>query len=43
MPLLPKSDIFLTSDPYKRDGSISQSADWLVPLPIYYRDGRLVE
>ena len=37
-----EGDIFLTSDPYKCDGAISHSADWLVLLPIYYRDGRLV-
>ncbi len=37
-----EGDIFLTSDPYKCDGAISHSADWLVLLPIYYSDGRLV-
>jgi N-methylhydantoinase B len=37
-----EGDVFLTSDPYKCDGAISHSADWLVLLPIYYRDGRLV-
>ncbi|HLK87059.1 MAG TPA: hydantoinase B/oxoprolinase family protein [Candidatus Binataceae bacterium] len=37
-----EGDIFLTSDPYKCDGAISHSADWLVLLPIYFRDGRLV-
>ncbi len=37
-----EGDIFLTSDPYKCGGAISHSADWLVLLPIYYRDGRLI-
>src|ERR1700674_4886768 len=37
-----EGDIFLTSDPYKCDGAISHSADWLVLMPIYYSDGRLV-
>lgn len=37
-----EGDIFLTSDPYKCDGAISHTADWLVLQPIYYRDGRLV-
>ena len=37
-----EGDIFLTSDPYKCGGAISHSADWLVLLPIYYRDSRLV-
>jgi len=37
-----EGDIFLTTDPYKCDGAISHTADWLVLQPIYYRDGRLV-
>jgi len=37
-----EGDIFLTNDPYKCDGAISHTADHLVLLPIYYRDGRLV-
>src|ERR1700736_4546164 len=37
-----EGDIFLTSDPYKCGGAISHTADWLVLVPIYYRDGRLV-
>jgi N-methylhydantoinase B len=37
-----EGDIFLTSDPYKCDGAISHTADWLVLKPIYYSDGRLV-
>jgi N-methylhydantoinase B len=37
-----EGDIFLTSDPYKCDGAISHTADWLVLRPIYYRDERLV-
>jgi len=37
-----EGDIFLTSDPYKCGGAISHSADWLVLLPIYYSDGRLI-
>jgi N-methylhydantoinase B len=36
-----EGDVFLTSDPYKCNGSISHTADWLVLLPIFY-DGRLV-
>jgi N-methylhydantoinase B len=36
-----QGDIFLTSDPYKCNGSISHTADWLVLLPIFY-EGRLV-
>lgn len=37
-----RGDLFLTSNPYQCDGAISHSADWLVLLPIYYKDGRLV-
>jgi N-methylhydantoinase B len=37
-----EGDIFLTTDPYKCDGAISHTADWLVLQPIYYRDGRRV-
>lgn len=37
-----QGDLFLTSNPYQCDGAISHSADWLVLLPIYYKDGRLV-
>src|SRR5579864_4079148 len=40
--MVEEGDIFLTSDPYKCGGAISHSADWLVLLPIYYRDRRLV-
>jgi len=35
-------DIFLVSDPYKCEGAISHANDWLVLLPIFYKDGRLV-
>ena len=35
-------DVFLISDPYKCAGAISHANDWLVLLPIYCRDGRLV-
>src|SRR5690348_17735820 len=35
-------DIFLISDPYKCEGAISHANDWLVLLPIFYGDGRLV-
>ena len=35
-------DVFLLSDPYSCDGAISHNNDWLVLLPIYHRDGRLV-
>ncbi len=35
-------DIFLMSDPYKCAGAISHANDWLVLLPIFHRDGRLV-
>ena len=35
-------DIFLLSDPYSCDGAISHNNDWLVLLPIYAKDGRLV-
>ena len=35
-------DVFLMSDPYSCDGAISHNNDWLVLLPIYCRDGRLV-
>ncbi len=37
-----RGDVFLTSDPYKCDGAISHTADWLVLVPIFYRDDRLV-
>jgi N-methylhydantoinase B len=37
-----EGDIFLTSDPYKCDGAIGHTADWLVLQPICYRDSRLV-
>src|SRR6478752_6584573 len=35
-------DIFLVSDPYKCEGAISHANDWLVLLPIFHKDGRLV-
>src|SRR6476646_675838 len=35
-------DVFLVSDPYKCEGAISHANDWLVLLPIFYKDGRLV-
>jgi N-methylhydantoinase B len=35
-------DIFLVSDPYKCEGAISHANDWLVLLPVFYKDGRLV-
>jgi N-methylhydantoinase B len=35
-------DIFLVSDPYKCEGAISHANDWLVLVPIFYKDGRLV-
>jgi N-methylhydantoinase B len=35
-------DIFLVSDPYKCEGAISHANDWLILLPIFYKDGRLV-
>jgi N-methylhydantoinase B len=35
-------DVFLMSDPYKCEGAISHANDWLVLLPIFWRDGRLV-
>jgi N-methylhydantoinase B len=35
-------DIFLISDPYRCEGAISHANDWLVLLPIYVPDGRLV-
>jgi N-methylhydantoinase B len=37
-----EGDVFLTSDPYQCSGAISHSADWLVLLPVYVRDGRLI-
>ena len=36
-----EGDIFLTSDPYSCEGSISHANDWLVLMPIYY-EGRIV-
>src|ERR1044072_8378037 len=35
-------DIFLVSDPYKCEGAISHANDWLILLPVFYKDGRLV-
>ena len=35
-------DVFLLSDPYSCDGAVSHNNDWLVLLPIYFRDGRLI-
>ncbi|MEO9188529.1 MAG: hydantoinase B/oxoprolinase family protein, partial [Acetobacteraceae bacterium] len=35
-------DVFLISDPYKCGGAISHANDWLVLLPIFHKDGRLV-
>jgi N-methylhydantoinase B len=35
-------DIFLISDPYKCEGAVSHANDWLILLPIFFTDGRLV-
>lgn len=34
-------DVFLTSDPYSCNGSISHANDWLVCIPVFHR-GRLI-
>lgn len=36
-----EGDVFLTSDPYACDGSISHANDWLVCVPVF-RSGRLL-
>src|ERR1044071_9264212 len=36
------ADIFLLSDPYKWEGAISHARAWLIRLPVFYKDGRLV-
>ena len=36
-----EGDIFLTSDPYACNGSVSHANDWLVCIPVF-RNGRLI-
>ncbi len=36
-----EGDVFLTSDPYACQGSISHANDWLVCIPVFHR-GRLI-